>query len=69
MESEWHQVASDFQVVLIFLADPNICSSFDGLDSFFDFNLFQTLFQAFGDRSKSANYFWYHRHPYILQLS
>ena len=38
-------------------------------NSFFDFQLFQSPFQAFRERSKCANNKWYHRHPYVAQLA
>ena len=46
---------------------PQHCCSLDGLDLSSDINLFQYLFKAFGDRSKRANYSWYHRYLHVPQ--
>ena len=40
----------------------------NGLISSSDFQLFQSPFQSFGDRSNSTHYNWYHHHSQILEL-
>ena len=44
-------------------------SSLDGLHSSLYFQDLQSLYQSFGDRSKSTNYNWYNRHFHVTSLS
>ena len=41
------------------------CCSLDGLLSSFYFQIFQSLYQSFGDRTEHTNYYSYHRHLHI----
>ena len=40
----------------------------DGLCLSFDFQLFQSLYQAFGDHSKHTYDNWYHHHIHVLKV-
>ena len=41
----------------------------NGLDSFSEFQLFQSAFQTIGDRSEGTNYNWHHRHLHVPHFS
>ena len=44
------------------------CRGLDGLNSSSHLLFTQSLFRAFGDRSKCPNYNWYHYHLYVPQV-
>ena len=46
----------------------SVFCSLDGLQSSSYFNVLQSLYQSFGDSTKSTNYNWYHRHFHIPQF-
>ena len=51
---------SVFWPILIFIS-----GQVDGLYLFFDFQVFQSLYRAFGNCSERTNYNWYHRHFHV----
>ena len=57
LESEWQQIISDLQ----YSCQYSSCS-LDGLHSSFYFQVIQSLYQSFGDRTECANYYRYHSH-------
>ena len=69
LKFEWKQVCSSPQDSAQYSTRSKQCCSFDGLVPSSAFQLSQSPFQAFGNRSKGANYNWYYRHLYVPQLS
>ena len=67
LESEWQQVSSSLQDSSQYSDRSQQCCSLDNSSS--DFQLFQSFSQAFGDRSKRANYNLYDRHLHLSLLS
>ena len=64
-EYEWQQISSGLSDSSKYSSWSWLCCS---LDSSSNFQLLLPPFQAFGFRSKCANYNWYHRHSHVPQL-
>ena len=68
LEFEWQHVYSGLQDSSQYSGQSQQICCLNCLDSSSDFQLFKLLFQSFEDRSKCANYNWYHRHHHVSQL-
>ena len=68
VEYEWQQFSLSPQDSFQYSGRSQLYCSLEGLDSSSEFQLFQLLFHANGDRFKCANYNLYHRYPHVLQL-
>ena len=51
-----------FRTLFNILADPTKAVAYDVLNSSSYFQVLESLFQFFGDCTKSSNYYWYYRH-------
>ena len=65
LESQWQQVSLRLQDSFQYSGQSWQRCSLDNLCLFLNFQLFQFLKHAFGDSSKRANYYWYHRHIHV----
>ena len=61
LEIEWQQVTSSLLASSLYSSRSQQCCSLDGLHSFSYFQVLQSLYQSFGDFTKSTNYNWYSR--------
>ena len=66
--SQWQEVSGGLQDSTQYSSLSQQCISLYGLNFSSDFKFRHFLFEALGERSKCANYNWYHRHPHGLQL-
>ena len=60
-----HKSPQVSRTLLGILADVKKCCSFDNLNSSRYFQIFQSLYQSFGDCTKGTNYNWYNRHFHV----
>ena len=67
LESEW-QVSSSIQDSSQYSGRSQQCCSLDGLHSSSYLQVFQFLYQSFGDCNKSTNYNWHNRHFLVSQF-
>ena len=66
VEFEWQQASSSFQDSSQYSVRSQYCSSLDGLHSSSYFLVLQSLFQSFGDCTKSTNHNWHKCHFHVL---
>ena len=67
LDSEWQEVSSGLLDSSESSSWFQQCCGLNRLDTFIEFHFFLSFSQAIWDRSKSTNYYWYHRLPFILQ--
>ena len=69
LDSELQQVSPGLQDSSRYSGLSQQYCSLNGLSSSSDFQLFQSPYQTFEDRSNRTNYKFYHYHPHVPQLS
>ena len=67
-EFEWQQDFSSLHDSSQYSDRSQLCCSLDSLHPSRYFQLLQSLYQSFGDCTKSTNYNWYNRHFHVLQF-
>ena len=65
---EWQQVSSSLQDSSQYSGQSQQCCSSDSLQPSSYFQILQSLYQSFGDYTKSTNYNWYFRHFHLPQF-
>ena len=67
-EFEWQQVSSSLQNSSQYSGRSQQCCPLDSLHPSHYFQVSQSLYQSFGDCTKSTNYNWYNRHFHAPQF-
>ena len=68
LELEWQQVSSSLQDSSQYFGQSQQCCILDSLHLSHYFQVLQSLYQSFGDCTKSTNHNWYNRHFHVPQF-